>query len=160
MKSYLSNLPPDMLRSLKDAISLITILIAGSDGKIDHEETAWAEKLTRIRSYSSPEKISDFYAEVGKDFSERLTHYIEALPDDRDERNKDISDRLSSLNGIFAKLDQEKAHHFYLSMTSFAKHVAKASGGFLGFGSISSAEKKWIGLPMIDPIDDHEEVVE
>ena len=45
----------DEFLSLKDAVSLIAVLVAGADGKIDDDEKEWSEKITDIRSYSGPE---------------------------------------------------------------------------------------------------------
>jgi hypothetical protein len=53
---------------------------------------------------------------------------------------------------ILAHLDNNLAHKMYISLKSFAEHVAKASGGFLRFATISGHERKWINLPMIEPI--------
>ena len=47
-----SNINELQFEVTKDAIGWITVLIAGADGNIDKEETAWAEKLTKIRSYA------------------------------------------------------------------------------------------------------------
>ena len=58
----------------------------------------------------------------------------------------------NELKDVLPLLDNEIGHQIYDSLTSFAKHIAKASGGFLRFASISKAEKEWIHLPMIDPI--------
>ena len=63
-----------------------------------------------------------------------------------------ISDKLAKLNKILASLDNATAYALYKSFITFAEHIAKASGGFLRFGSISSQEKKWISLPMLNPI--------
>jgi len=35
---------------------------------------------------------------------------------------------------------------------SFAEHIAKASGGIMGFFSVNAAEAKLIQLPMLHPI--------
>jgi len=142
-----------------DATALITVLVAGADGDIDNEEKEWAAKLTKIRSYNTPEEWHEYYKLVGENYSTKLESLIEILPDDTDERSKVISDTLAKLNDILPKLDQATAYSFYTGMTTFAEHVAKASGGFLRIGAISRAEKKWIGLPMITPIEKPEEEV-
>ncbi len=142
---------------LIDAIPLVTILIAGADGNIDREEKTWGAKLTKIRSYSYPESLNEYYSEAGKVYEEKLNAFIHDLPNDVDQRSQVISEKLSTLDGIFAKMDQRKAHFLYKSLTTFAEHVAKASGGFLRIGAISRAEKQWIELPMITPIEAPEE---
>ncbi len=137
---------------LKDALSHITILVAGADGEIDEQELNWAEKLTHIRTYAEPATLNDFYADVESSFEERFKQLLAELPDELKAREAVLVERLAKLNAIFNCLPNQIAFQIYSSLTSFAKHIAKASGGFLRFGSISSEEKHWIGLPMIDPI--------
>ena len=145
-------LSPAQYEELKGALGLVTVLIAGADSNIDEQELNWAEKLTSIRSYAKPEELNAFYEDVEQGFGDKLDALIASLPQDVTERQKVISGRLSGLNDIFPRLDNSVAHQLYESFTSFAKHIAKASGGFLRFGSVSSAEKEWISLPMIEPI--------
>jgi hypothetical protein len=137
---------------LKDSLALVTVLIAGADDNIDEQELNWAEKLTQIRSYTKPESLNNFYEDVEQGFHKRLDELIKELPGSVDKRQEVISSRLANLNTILPLLDNEIGHQIYDSLTSFAKHIAKASGGFLRFASISKAEKEWIHLPMVDPI--------
>jgi len=140
------------LAKIIEATDLITVLIAGADGKIDDREVEWATKLTDIRSYAYAEELQDYYSAVGSDFEARLSSLIQSLPEDTQARNEEISSRLTDLNPILAKLDNSIGAILYDSYTSFAKHVAKSSGGFLRFASISREEKALIDLPMIEPI--------
>ena len=145
-------LSENQFETTKHAIAWITALIAGADGKIDNKETAWAEKLTKIRSYDQPNVLTPFYEEVGKDFTEQLDATIAHLPESQEERNQFLSNKLAQLNDIFTRLDNEVAYTLYQSYRSFAQHVAKASGGFLGMMSIDKDEAALIGLPMIEEI--------
>ena len=143
---------------LKSAISWITILVAGADNNIDPQETEWAEKLANIRAFSLDEELKSFYTDVGADFNERLHRMIDEMPDDKEERQSILSGNLSQLNPILAKLETSVGALLYESFLSFASHVAKASGGFLRFFSVSAEEKKVIKLDMIDPIEYHPDV--
>lgn len=136
---------------LKDAISLITVYIAGADGEIDSDELKWAEKITSIRGYNATDGLNKFYEEVGVDFQERVDKYVASL-DTLELRNKTVEQKLSDLNPILAKLDTRIGALLYKSYISFAKHVAKASGGFLGFFSIGPDEKALLDLKMLTPI--------
>ena len=136
---------------LKDAISLITVYIAGADGEIETEELKWATKITSIRSYFAHTDLIKFYTEVGKDFEEKVIEYAKDL-DQLEVRNKTVTEKLTELNPIMAKLDPKVGAALYKSFLSLANHVAKASGGFLGFFSISSEEKAILDLKMINPI--------
>jgi len=144
-------------QQLIDAVAQITILIAAADGDIDTEETGWATKLTEIRSYSGPEILTEYYTVVGQGFTDSLTQMIGEMSNDVQTNLLRINDSLAELNPILAKLNPKYAAALYKSFLSFAEHVAKASGGFLRFFSVSSEEKKWIKLPMIDPIEYIEE---
>ena len=153
MATLFNSLSQAQSDQLKAAPSLITILVAGADGTIDAQELNWAEKLTHIRSYSdASESLNEFYSAVDASFTADLEGAIADLPQDQGKREQVISDHLSGLNKILSGLDNATAYALYSSFTSFAEHIAKASGGFLRFGSISSEEKKWISLPMIDAI--------
>ena len=152
MTEYFSNLSEQDYSKLKDAIPLITLLIGGADGDLDQNEKAWAEKVTKIRAYKMSEDLIGFYREVGVDYHERLEHFIESLPNEVDERTSKISSMLEELNPLLSTIDETVAYHLYKSYKSFAKHVAKASGGLFGFFSIGPEEKALLGLPMLDAI--------
>ena len=152
MIQHFQELKTNEIEKMVDSITYITILIAGADGKIDKEEKEWSQKIAKIRTYSNPDVLHDFYVQVGRNFSTKLNQLIDDLPTGTDYRNQMIAEKLSELNDVFPKLEIHYAATLYQSLVSFAKHVAKASGGFLGIGSISKDEKKWIDLPMITPV--------
>ena len=135
-----------------DSIALITIYIAGADGKIDQDEVAWAKKITDIRSYSLPEGLKDFYKDVGEHFDSKLDQQLAELPNDVAERTEIIRDKLSCLNPILSKLPKKTGALMYKNYLSFAEHVAKASGGFLGMFSVNNEESKLLSLEMINEI--------
>lgn len=136
-----------------DAIPLITILIAAADGNIEEKELKWADKIADIRTYSAHESLRPYYEQVDKRFVKKVREMINELPDDNDDRLKEISHKLSGLNNILPKIkDNNFTVRFYKSLLTFAEQVAKASGGFLGMGAISREEKVWLGLDMINPV--------
>jgi hypothetical protein len=151
-ENKLAKLSSAQYQELKDALPLITILIAGADGKVDPQELNWAEKLTHIRTYANPEELNGFYEDVQTTFRGDLEKLMSSLPGSITSREEIISNRLKGLNDILSSLENRTAFVIYSSFTSFAEHIAKASGGFFRFGSISHEEKHWIGLPMITPI--------
>jgi len=139
-------------RQLIEGIAKITILIAGADGTIDKHETSWASKLAKIRSYASNKRLNEFYGIVGKTFCKDLERMISTLPKDTAARTNELAMQLSQLNNLLAKLPFKIRLALYNSYTSFAKHVAEASGGFFRFLSISGEEKKLMSLPMLQPV--------
>jgi hypothetical protein len=152
MIQHFDNLTEEETSKMLNAIPLITILIAGADDKIDYDEKKWAIKLANIRNYSNPDELHDYYSHIGNDLAERLNKNIDELPENTASRQQNISERLAELNDIFPKLDPPYGAKFYASCVSFAKYVANASGGFLGFGRVSKAESEWMELPMLTPI--------
>ena len=153
----MQNLSQEEQELLLDALPLVTVLIAGADGKIDASETSWAEKLTDIRSYSNEPELNDFYEKVNENFARKLSYLVSQWPADAKAGTEMASNKLAGLNDILAKVPQELGAKFYKSLTSFAKHIARADGGFFKMWSISKAEEAWIGLPMITPIEMPEE---
>lgn len=141
-------------KQLTDAIAQITVLIAGADDKIEPKETAWAKKITNIRSYTLPDDLREFYKDVGKDFSERLDFYVDEYEHGHEEAMHHIAEDLEKLNPILAKLDQRLGYELYTSYKSFANHVAKSTGGFLEFFAIGPNEAKWVDLSMLTPIEE------
>lgn len=157
MTEHFKLLNDEEYKSLTDAISLITLLIAGADGDIEKEELDWASKIANIRSYALPEQLNEFYTDVGLDFTERLDYYTHVTSNAVTVRMGEINSKLEKINPILAKLPQALGATLYSSFTSFAKHVAKSSGGFLGFFAVGPEEEKWISLPMLTLIEMPEE---
>jgi hypothetical protein len=145
-------LTQDEKELMYDVIPLITLLIAFADGEMDDNERSWAEKITEIRTYSAHETLIEYYQTVGVESQEKLNILLKSLPEDNEQRLAEISKKLAGLNAILPKLDQVFAWRYYNDLLSFAKHIAKASGGFLGWSSISKAEEEVIGLNMINPV--------
>ena len=149
---HFESLTPGELDVLENAIPQIAILIAGADGDINEKETDWASKLTHIRTYNSSEDLHEFYKQIDADFKIKFAELIKFSSIQLDVRQAKLSENLAKINPILAKLDNKTAYHLYDSFLTFAKSVANSSGSILGFHVFDSNVKKWIGLPMIDPI--------
>ena len=74
------------------------------------------------------------------------------MPKDTKTRQELLSRKIEQLNQILPLLENNLGHFLLTSYRSFAKHVAKASGGFLGFFSVGTEESKLIDLPMLNDI--------
>lgn len=149
----MQNLSQEEQDVLLEALPIVTVLVASADGKIDESETAWAEKLTHIRSYANETDLNDFYQKVETNFMEKVNWYISQLPESTEAGVQLMSDKLAALNDILPKLPQDIAAKFYLSLKSFARHIARADGGLFKIWSISKEEAALIELPMIQPIE-------
>lgn len=152
-----SQLTQEENQLLIDAIPLITILVGEADGDLDKQEKEWAKKITEIRTYNAPETLLDYYKIVGEQYDSQLNTYLDTLPNILDDKMQQIGQKLSQLNEVFPKLENNTAADLYESMVSFAHHVAKASGGILRFWNVSNEERAVMDLPMITPIIREEE---
>lgn len=157
MLKNIQNLSGEEQQSLVDSVALITVLIAGADDEIDAKELARSGRVTEVRAYSADERLQPFYAEVGKGFASKLEGLMTELPPRHAERAPILEKRLAGLNAIMPKLDPEEAFLLYKDLLTFAGHVAKTSGGVLGYLSVSYAERKLVDLPMIEPVPEPEQ---
>ena len=137
---------------LLKAPAMVTILIAGADDDIDDQEKDKAERLAKFKGISGDSLLLSYYTEVHQNFSLQLIELGKEYPAMAELRNPIIAKQLELLNNILPKLPRDYAIELYKSLKSFAKNIAEASGGFLGFLSVGSEEKDWVQLPMIqDP---------
>ncbi len=157
MSTYFVTLTEEEKSLLKDAVPLIAVLISGADGVFSKSEIESAKKITHIRSYNLKSDIKEFYKEVDVDIVEKINYYIETLPGGVQQRNDIIIDKLAALNSIFDKIEQPKRYNLYKGFLTFAEHIAKSSGGVLGFFGVNSEEAKLISLPMLHPIPFYED---
>ena len=157
MSAYFVHLNQEEKSLLKDAVPLIAVLISGADGVFSKSELDSAKKITHIRSYNLKSDIKEFYKEVDTDIIEKINYYIDTLPGGVHQRNDIISEKLAALNPILDKIEQPKRYNLYKGFLTFAEHIAKASGGVLGFFGVNSEEAKLISLPMINPVPFYED---
>jgi len=143
------NLPKEDLQLLIDAPMLITILIGSADGQLDEEEKEWGDKLTHVRETTEERILRDYYEKASENFEERMNETIASLSKDIEERNQEVSKKLSRLNEIYTHIDMDFVAELNKSLRTFAHSIAQASGGILGFGSESYDEKQWVDLSMI-----------
>ncbi len=142
-------------KQLKEAFAVIAALVGGADGTIDEEEQTWAEKIVKIRTFSGNEDLFDFHEEVKKEIGDDLKILMPTLRGSLEDIQSALSERLERLNPILAKLPSKTGYKLYKGYLSYAEHIAKASGGIFRFFSVSSAEKKWISLSMLHPLERH-----
>lgn len=137
---------------LHKAPVLVSILIAGADGKIDNKEVNRAISLTEAKQKRTRSSLIAFYAEVGTDFEDKIRIVIQSLPSKVDKRTSEITNLLSQLESILRKLNKQIAKEFYNSLREIATEIAESSGGLLGMKTIGDEEALLVNLPMIkDP---------
>jgi hypothetical protein len=130
----------------------VAILIAGADGKIDKTERKEAIEVARNKQSRSREQLSELYKLVGADFESNFTKLEAELPSGTEERITAITTELRKLNFILPKMNKNFAVKFHASLKDLAKKIAEASGGVLGYLSVSYEESQLMELKMIkDP---------
>lgn len=139
----------DEIKVLLKAPAYVAILIGGADGNIDSKERAEAVDILKIKQSKAREQLMDYFHEVGKTFESDFSQLIEELPEDVDQRTKLISAELRKLNFIFPKIDKPFTIKLYASLREYAKRIAEASGGVLGYLSVGYEESQLIELKMI-----------
>jgi hypothetical protein len=152
MNKYFKGLSEEEYKVLVDAPVKISVLIAGADSIIDEKEVNWAEKVTEFRTQTEDVELREYYRDVNEGFSEKLFSEIERLKqlgDSVKERNFKLSEELMLVNELWEKINKDLAIKLYNSFKTLAIHIARSSGGVIGFGAISPEEKLWIDLKMI-----------
>ncbi len=144
------NLREDEKEVLLGAPVHVAILIAGADGDIDKAERKEAIDVAHSKQGRAREQLVEYYKAVGATFEDKFNQLISDLPDDAEERNKAITTELRKLNFILPKIDQNFAVKLYASLKDLAKKIAEASGGILGYLSVSYEESKLLELKMIN----------
>ncbi len=149
MITYFENLRKEDAQLMYKVPVYVTILLAGADDKIDKKELQEAISIANLKKIKARKLLVDYFAEVVDAFEEDLYKEIDTLPDTAEERNPVLVEKLERVNIIFHYLDNSFAVQFYESMKDWAKKVAAASGGVLGFLSVGHEESKYVDLRMI-----------
>lgn len=150
MVEEFKTLRDDEIEILLDAPVLVSVLIAGADDKIDKTEISQAVEIANSKQARAREQLIEYYREVGVSFEEKFKKYVEELPDSSTARTDIITKELSKLNHILPKIDPTFAIKLYASLKDMGKKVAEASGGVLGYMSVSYEEAKLMELGMIE----------
>ena len=145
-----ANLREEEVEILLRAPVLVSILIAGADGNIDKAETKEAIAIARGRQSRAREQLVEYYKLVGDSFEEQFNELVAKYPLKPEERNPEIIKELKRLNRIFPKVDKNFSIKLHASLKDLAKKIAEASGGVLGYLSVSYEEAKLMELNMIN----------
>jgi len=143
------NLREEEIDVLLTAPVYVAILIAGADGNIDKSERKEAIDVAHSKQSRAREQLVDYYKLVGESFETKFNKLIDELPESAEERNKVLTAELRKLNFILPKIDKNFGVKLHASLKELAKKIAEASGGVLGYLSVSYEESKLIELQMI-----------
>ncbi|TVR77230.1 MAG: hypothetical protein EA409_12065 [Saprospirales bacterium] len=135
---------------LLEAIPLIAVYVAFADGSLDRKEVDSAKRIANLRRFSPVKEaeIRKYYNEALESFDDRFYRLVAALPEDNDERTQILESRLEEVNTIIQSVNPFLRHKLIQSFLSFAQHVAKAEGTFLGMGGIGPAQASAMKLKM------------
>jgi hypothetical protein len=136
---------------LADAFAEIAVLIGSADGAMSDEEKLWSQKISHIRTFAGKEELFDLYKEVENTIDDKINRILTGYPD-REARENMLIEKLVDVNEVLGQLDNHLGSKIYKDLRSFAMHVAKASGGFMRFFSVSRDEREWAELPMINEV--------
>lgn len=128
----------------------VSVLIAGADGNINTDEKNRILELIHTKTFSERYELRELYKELDHDAAAELRQLIATVPNNTEERNALLSDKIAGLNKIFTKVDHAFAVQLYNSLKEFASYVATADGGWWGIGAVTAAEKDLIKLPMLE----------
>lgn len=128
----------------------ISVLIASADGTIDQYEMRKAADFSSWINSRKGKELAEFFEEAGKDFEDKLKVVIASLPVQADRSMEFLLAQISKANGVLKKIDKQCASALLESLKDLARHIAAASGGILGFGSIGREELQLINLSMIE----------
>lgn len=140
----------DEIEVLLNAPINVAILIAGADGKIDNAERQEAIAVARAKQSRAREQLEGYYKAVGERFESKFNELIDGYPEDAESRKKEITTELRKLNFILPKVDKNFSIKLYASLKDLAKKIAEASGGVLGYLSVSREESQLMELKMIN----------
>lgn len=147
-----TKLRDDEVELLLKAPAYVAVLIAGADDEIDKAEIKKAIQLAKVKQQKAREVLLGYYKLVGERFENDFMTMIEELPQRAMDRTPAISKELRKLNIIFPKVPKNFAVELYASLKDIAKKIAEASGGVLGYLSVSYEEAKLMELTEIkDP---------
>lgn len=135
-------LSAEEIEFLRDVPVLASILVAGADDQIDIDEKRVAHELAHIKSYTSIEEFQCFFKEVSDVFPKRFEALLDKYPKVAKERNPQIRENLKKVTEILKKIDSIYAEEFIDSIEEMARYIAEASGGVLGYMSISRVERR------------------
>ncbi|MFT6939622.1 MAG: thiamine kinase-like enzyme [Cyclobacteriaceae bacterium] len=150
MIQQFESLREDEQEFLLNAPILVAILIAGADGKIDSSERQEAITVARSKQLRAREELVEYYQVVGERFEDKFNSFTATFSDDADERRKEITTELRKLNFILPKVDKNFSIMLHASLKDLAKKIAEASGGVLGYLSVSREESILMELKMIN----------
>ncbi len=146
----LKSLSSDQRDRLLDVPLYITLYVGVADGTLHHEEIEWAEHVADFRAQHEDSLLAHYWIDVDNRFRKRFYEIQRAfgIESDRPVNGKEVMQEieqwLKDIPSLYPLLPEGFDVELYESWRSFARHVARASGGILGFGAITGEEERAI----------------
>ncbi len=146
----LKSLTPAQREQLLDVPLYITIYIGVADGTLDHKEIEWAEHVADFRAQHEDSLLARYWMDVDARFRKRFFEIQTAMGIEPDKPANGtgvmqaVEAWLKEIPSLYPLLPEGFDIELYESWRSFARHVARASGGLLGFGAITREEERAI----------------
>jgi hypothetical protein len=150
MNSKIEHLSKDEKQLIHDAPLLIATLIAGADGEFDHAEINRAVKIIHIKTFSEGRDVRGVYKDIDAHSSEKIDELIQTLPAISHERTAQLKEKLTGLNQIFPKLDDQFAVDLYTSLRELAYYVSHENDGGVGIKYNSEQDKYLVHLKFLN----------
>ena len=149
MHSKIEHLSAQEQQLVLDAPIMVTVLIAGADGKFHQSEIKQAVKIIHTKSYSEEKDVRGIYKEIDSHTEEAIDELIQQLPESLTERTHELTTRLAALNHVLPKLEPHLAKDLYKSLREMAYYISHSHGATLGIDFHTEMAKELVQLKMI-----------
>lgn len=146
--NVLKHLSEQDAEKLYHAPALITVLIAAADGDIEQKEINWGSQLVKFRDNADNE-LHNYYNAVIEQYDDQVKAILAEDHIGNQERLASLTTRLQELGPILTQVNKLYADKLFKSWQSFARSIAKSTGGFLGLGQVADQEEALMDLHMI-----------
>ncbi len=135
---------------LLDVPVYITLYVGVADGTLDREEIEWSEHIAEFRAQQEDDLLGRYWSDVDRRFRRRffqIRSELGVVPD------KEVSPMVvmqqieawfRGIPSAYPSLPEGWVVELYESWRTYARQVARASGGILGFGAVSGKEERAI----------------
>lgn len=129
MNQIIAEQPKELKELIYKAPALISLYVAArlGDGHLASSEIKSVKQYASILSHQGPDDLQDYYKEVRKSIVYDIEELDKQLPDDKNERQKEIEKRLQPVKAFISKLPVESGEVLKDTLLSFIIHARNAT---------------------------------
>ncbi len=129
MNEIIAEQPKELREVIYRAPALISLYVAArlGEGHLASSEIKSVKQYASILSHQGPDDVQDYYKEVRKTIVNDIEELDQQLPDDKNERQKEIEKRLQPVKAFISKLPVETGEVFKDTLLSFIIHARNAT---------------------------------